>query len=106
MVRWVRLMLTRHAGQTVIGVSHGDPVMIARLLFAGKPLTLEALRDKMQYPPKGSITRLVFSGQGDPRQVPVTLETSDPSAATRITLDEDAAAPWAARSYADLTPEA
>ncbi len=101
LLRWISAMLERYPGQTVAGVSHGDPVMVARLLFTESPLTLTALRDKARYPPKGSITRLVFSGRGDPQQLPVTVSDSDPSAATRPSLDEDAAAPWAARSYAE-----
>ncbi len=101
LLRWISAMLVRYPGQTVAGVSHGDPVMVGRLLFSATPLTLAALRDRNRYPPKGSITRLVFSGQGDPRRLPVTVSETDPSAATRFSLDEDAAAPWAARSYAE-----
>lgn len=102
LLRWISALLVRYAGQTVAGVSHGDPVMVGRLLFSGTPLTLVTLRDRSRYPPKGSITRLVFSGQGDPHRLPVTVSDSDPSAATRPSLDEDAAAPWAARSYAEV----
>ncbi len=101
LLRWISAMLKHYPGRTVVGVSHGDPVMVARLLYTDTPLTLAALRDKDHYPPKGSITRLVFTGRGDPRRLPVAISYTDPSAATRPYLGEDAAAPWAARSYAE-----
>ncbi len=110
LVRWVRLMLRRHPGQVVAGVSHGDPVMIARLLFTGTQPSVLALRDQSLYPTKGSITRLVFTGTGDPlgQQPVVTYE--DPNAALHLVhghgdrnlsdgaAASDAAAPWASRS--------
>lgn len=100
-LRWVSTVLARHCGKTVVGVSHGDPIMVARLLFTGHARTLDTMRDKGGYPPKGSISRLVFEGSGPPLLLPVTFEEQDPSADYRPSRDEDAAAPWAARSYAD-----
>jgi len=72
-------VLRRHAGQVVVGVSPGDPIMIVRVLFGGQELTVETIRNQALYPAKGSITRLVFPATGDPlRQQPeVTYE--DPS---------------------------
>ncbi len=38
MQRWLRRMLRRHAGQEVVGVSHGDPILILVGTLTGLPL--------------------------------------------------------------------
>jgi broad specificity phosphatase PhoE len=83
MVRWIALMLRRHPGAVVAGVSHGDPLMVVRLLFGGQALTLANLRRPEDYPTKGSITRLVFEGVGDPTNLPVQVRYEDPNRAAR-----------------------
>ena len=99
LLRWVALMLRRHPGQVVAGVSHGDPVMIARLLFSGVEPRLETLRNQELYPTKGSITRLVFAGSGDPRAQRPTVSYEDPNLAARH-------APGAAAGVPEGAPEA
>jgi broad specificity phosphatase PhoE len=102
LVRWIALMLRRHPGTVVAGVSHGDPLMIARLLFSGQALTLENLRRQEDYPAKGSITRLVFEGVGDPTTLPVQVLCADPNQAAR---DAPAGDQWVARAYAGARQE-
>lgn len=36
----------RHEGQEIVIVSHGDPIMIAQIMFAGNPLTFENVRGR------------------------------------------------------------
>jgi broad specificity phosphatase PhoE len=83
LVRWIALMLRRHPGAVVAGVSHGDPLMVVRLLFSGQALTPANLRRPEEYPAKGSITRLVFEGVGDPTTLPVQVRYEDPNQAAR-----------------------
>jgi len=99
MLAWFTAMLREHPGQTVAGVSHGDPVMVARLLFLGRPLTLDTLRDAALYPAKGSITRLVFAGQGDPLALHPRISFEDPNAAAHAGVaGAEGGTPWAAHS--------
>jgi probable phosphoglycerate mutase len=104
MVRWIRRMLRRHPGQVVVGVSHGDPVMVARLVFSGQEPSVATLRNQALYPLKGSITRLVFAGPEDPRRQQPAVTYDDPNLAARAAAGVPgsgataADAPWAARS--------
>jgi broad specificity phosphatase PhoE len=76
--RLVRLIRKRHAGEMVVGVSHGDPIVIARAVYSGMPLALESLRRPNLYPGKGSITRLTFpSSLRD--TYPISIEYYDPN---------------------------
>ena len=78
MQRFVRNVRRRHAGEVVVGVSHGDPVTMARAVYLGLPLTIESLRLPNVYPGKGSITRLIFSP--DLRETyPLSVEYYDPN---------------------------
>lgn len=65
--RFVRRLLRRHAGAHVVCVSHADPIQIARVGFAGRPLVVGSLRGQADYPAKGSIARLRFRGPDDAR---------------------------------------
>jgi broad specificity phosphatase PhoE len=65
MERLVRRLLRRFPGQHVACISHADPIAIARAGFAGMPLVSASIRGQPEYPAKGSITRLVFTGPGD-----------------------------------------
>jgi probable phosphoglycerate mutase len=96
LLRWVDRVVRRHAGQTVIGVTHGDTSMMLRLHFLGQEVTMEALRQKDLYPAKGSITRLVFTGTGPARDQRAAVTYLDPSAAEHKALEEAAAAARAA----------
>ena len=102
LVRWIALMLRRHPGAVVAGVSHGDPLMIARILFSGQALTLDNLRQPEAYPAKGSITRLVFEGVGDPTVLPVQVTCEDPNQAAQDAPQGDQ---WVARTYTEARRE-
>ena len=97
LLRWVDRVVRRHAGQTVIGVTHGDPSMMLRLHFLGQEVTIDTLRQKELYPAKGSITRLVFTGAGPAREQRPAVSYIDPSAAEHKALEEAAEAARAAR---------
>lgn len=59
MHRFVRRVLKRHPGQTVVAVSHGDPLVALRVGLEGRPLTLEEVRGP-RYPPLGSVFELIY----------------------------------------------
>ena len=76
--RFIRRVRTRHAGEMVAAVSHGDPVILARAYYSGMPITVESLRRPNVYPGKGSILRLSFAA--DPGETyPFSLEYYDPN---------------------------
>ena len=102
MMRWIALMLRRYPGAVVAGVSHGDPLMVVRLLFSGQALTLANLRRPEDYPTKGSITRLVFEGVGDPTTLPMQVCYADPNQAARGGPQGDQ---WVARAIAGARRE-
>ncbi len=66
--RFVRQLLNRHAGETVVCVSHADPVMIGRVRMEGKPLNLKTIRTG-DYPERASVTRLLFAADGSLAEV-------------------------------------
>lgn len=103
MRRWIALMRRRHAGGLAVGVSHGDPVMIARLLAIGRPVALATMRDPDFYPQKGSITRLVFRNAKDVLPADVIYEDPNHTAREALGLPRDGiappqAAPWTSHS--------
>jgi broad specificity phosphatase PhoE len=59
MLRFVRRCAVRHPGQTVVAVSHGDPITILRVSLLGVPLTVPAIRGDI-YAPLGSITEITI----------------------------------------------
>lgn len=61
MQRFIRLMAKRHPDQMVVAVSHGDPILVLRLLMTGTEPTLAAMRSG-PYPAKASITRIELCG--------------------------------------------
>ena len=76
--RFVKLARKRHAGGTVVAVTHGDPVIITRAVYSGMPLSIESLRQPHVYPGKGSILRLAF-GPDQKETYPLSLEYYDPN---------------------------
>ena len=63
----LRQAAARHAGGTIVCVSHADPIAILRIGVLGLDLNLENLRSP-GYPTKGSITRFDFApGEFAPR---------------------------------------
>ncbi len=77
MQKFVRRTRARHKGETVVAVSHGDPVILARAGYLGLPLTIESIRLPFVYPGKGSLTRLTFASDED--TYPVSVEYYDPN---------------------------
>ncbi|HEX8600000.1 MAG TPA: histidine phosphatase family protein [Chloroflexia bacterium] len=76
--RFVRRVRRRHPCQTIVGVTHGDVVFLAKSGFRGMPIAIESIRRRDFYPGKGSLTRLTFSN--DLSQVfPLRVEYYDPN---------------------------
>jgi broad specificity phosphatase PhoE len=82
--RFIRQARKKHPGETIVGVSHGDPIILTRAYYSGSPLTPETVRlpsiypGNGVYPGTGSITRLTFS-PGLQETYPVSLEYYDPN---------------------------
>jgi len=68
MQRWLTRVLRRHAGAEVLGVSHGDPVLILAGALRGLPLLAERIFPR-PYIATGSLHRLRFDAQGRCRDV-------------------------------------
>ena len=84
--RFVALMRRRHAGETVVGVTHGDVCHLARAGYVGLPIDISSIRLPHVYPGKGSLTRLRFSTH--PKETyPLSVEYYDPN-------DGDTRAAW------------
>src|SRR5438105_8174596 len=68
MQRWLKHMLRRHAGAEVLGVSHGDPVLILAGTLRGLPLIPERIFPR-PYIATGCMYRLRFDAHGECRDV-------------------------------------
>lgn len=76
--RFVALVRRRHGDATVVGVTHGDVVILARAVYLRLPVEVASIRHPNVYPGKGSLTRLVFSA--DLRETyPLSVEYYDPN---------------------------
>ncbi|MDQ3809833.1 MAG: histidine phosphatase family protein [Chloroflexota bacterium] len=62
MQRWLRRMLRRHAGGEIVGVSHGDPILILVGTLRGLPL--DARIFPTPYIPTAAVYGLRFSASG------------------------------------------
>ncbi len=71
MVEFVERARDRHRGETIVGVSHGDPVTILRLALSERPLTVAGIRSA-EFVGLGSVTEIVYS-PGDDRPRLTTL---------------------------------
>lgn len=60
---WRGRVLRRHPGQEVVGVSHGDPILIALADLAGAPMRLDQIRPA-PYIPTACVFRLRFDEDG------------------------------------------
>jgi broad specificity phosphatase PhoE len=63
MQRWLGRMLRRHAGQEVVGVSHGDPILILVGTLSGLPLDPRRIFPRPYIEP-GVMYRLSFDAVG------------------------------------------
>jgi broad specificity phosphatase PhoE len=59
MLRFLDLARERHPGQTVVGVTHGDPITILRVHLKGEPITVPAIRGSA-YADLCSITEVIM----------------------------------------------
>ena len=66
MVAFVERVRRRHPGESVVAVSHGDPITILRLALTGQPITLAAMRGS-DYADLCSVTEIVLSPDEAPR---------------------------------------
>lgn len=64
MLAFARRAGRRHAGSTVVAVSHGDPITILRVALKGHELTVPAIRGS-DYAPLGSITEVQVEPGGE-----------------------------------------
>ncbi len=74
-LRFTRAALTRHKGQMIAAVSHGDPVVILHAYYCGLPMRLASLRRPNFYPERASVTRYDFPPEGftlDPDRVRIS----------------------------------
>ncbi|PZS02001.1 MAG: hypothetical protein DLM69_04425 [Candidatus Chloroheliales bacterium] len=56
----VRIILERHAGQSIVCVTHGDPVMILKTGLREVELRRDTIREP-DYPAKASVTTFIFN---------------------------------------------
>ena len=68
MLRWLKRMLIRHAGSEVVGVSHGDPILILAGTLQGLPLIPDRIFPR-PYIETGALYRLRFDAEGSCRDV-------------------------------------
>lgn len=84
MYRFLQQIRRWHPGETVVAVSHADPIMILRTKVLGEPLRPENLKGKY-YPTKCSITQFTFQSGSDTPEVeflqPVKDITAEPEEA-------------------------
>lgn len=59
MMRFLRQIARRHAGETVVAVSHADPITIMRVGLRGLPLTAQNLHREL-YPQRASVTQVTL----------------------------------------------
>jgi broad specificity phosphatase PhoE len=59
MVRFLTRVLKRHRGETVVAVSHADPITIMRVGLRGLALTARNLHAEV-YPERASVTQLTY----------------------------------------------
>lgn len=86
MHRWLTRVLRRHAGGQVVGVSHGDPVLVLAGRLGGVPLTPERLFPR-PYIHTGALYRLRFDAAGRcleatllPRDLRAPVDTTEEAA--------------------------
>ncbi|MGN6675260.1 MAG: histidine phosphatase family protein, partial [Thermomicrobiales bacterium] len=70
MLAFIEQVRLEHPGETVVGVSHGDPITILRLALRDHPLTPTALRGA-DYAGLGSVTEIVYTAEADLPQLTI-----------------------------------
>ncbi|HKP55059.1 MAG TPA: histidine phosphatase family protein [Chloroflexia bacterium] len=78
LTHFVRIMRRRHAGESIVGVTHGDLSTLARAGYLRMPIAIESMRLPNVYPGKGSLTRLTFAPDLE-ETYPISVEYYDPN---------------------------
>lgn len=68
MTEFVTRAHATHPGETIVGVSHGDPITILRIALSGRPVTV-ALTKGSDYAGLGSITEITYAPEAESPQV-------------------------------------
>jgi len=79
MLRWLKRVLGRHAGGEVVGVSHGDPILILVGTLRGLPLESRSIFPRPYIEP-GIVYRLRFDAQGSCRDVELFVPHAEAAA--------------------------
>jgi probable phosphoglycerate mutase len=70
MTEFVSRAREQHPGETIVGVSHGDPITILRIALSGRPVTVAATKGS-DYAGLGSVTEITFAPEAATPQVRV-----------------------------------
>jgi hypothetical protein len=77
MKRWLARVVGRHPGGEVLGVTHGDPLLVLLAGLRGLPLTgLETLRQAAglgAYAPVATVARIGLDATGNAREIAVLV---------------------------------
>lgn len=79
MLRWLKRMLRRHAGSEVVGVSHGDPILILTGALRGLPLDPQHIFPRPYIDP-ASLYELRFDSQNQCDQVQLHVPHAEAAA--------------------------
>jgi probable phosphoglycerate mutase len=79
MQRWLNRMLQRHAGSEVLGVSHGDPILILAGTLRGLPLVPDRIFPR-PYIETGALYQLRFDADGACRDVQLLVPHAEAAA--------------------------
>jgi broad specificity phosphatase PhoE len=79
MSRWLNRMLRRHGGSEVLGVSHGDPILILTATLRGLPLTSECIFPR-PYIPTGTLYEMGFDARGNCQDVRMLVPHAEAAA--------------------------
>jgi broad specificity phosphatase PhoE len=72
MCHWVRQTLRRYPGAEVVGVSHGDPILVLVAELQGRLVDIASIRPS-RYPPTGSVYRLEVDSFGHAQKVELVV---------------------------------
>ncbi len=78
-LRWLRRMLIRHGGSEVLGVSHGDPMLVLAGTLSGLPLDPRKIFPRPYIQP-GVLYRLRFDASGSCRDVQLLVPHAEAAA--------------------------
>jgi probable phosphoglycerate mutase len=79
MQRWLKRVLRRHAGADVLGVSHGDPILILVGTLSGLPLDPQRIFPRPYIEP-GVLYRIDFDTEGNCRDLELRVPHAEAAA--------------------------